>query len=615
MPEKDKTLPFIKEPDFEDVGILSGDRAYLTAISGPYAGKIYLLKEGKNYVGRTSKADIYLDDSQVSRQHSEFLCSGSKTTVGDMGSTNGTILNGKKISSKYVLKEGDQISIGATIFSYSIAAPIEATIKGLMGYSQFDRRLFEELDRAARFKRPLTVMMVGLDFKESSSKGSKKEIEAAQKKSFIKLVEHTKSMIRAMDSIAYYGSYEVELMLPETGKQDAMVLAQKIQRISAKDQSMLIAIGIASYPEDSRSKDFLIDKSRQALKKARGKSETGIVQAKEDVKKIDVSGHKIIVKSEKMLQIFELVTRIAKSNISVLIQGETGVGKEVIAEDIHYKSERSDKSLISVNCAALTETILESELFGYEKGAFTGADQQKIGLFESAKGGTIFLDEIGEMPGKTQAKLLRVLQSKKIMRVGGNKEIPIDVRVIAATNKNLEESIRNGTFREDLYFRLNAITINMPPLRERHEEIPELVNHFTKVFSKENNRVELTISREAMGLLEKYEWPGNVRELKNCIERACVIAPESIIYPEHLALKIGEDEPLRLRPRSGGGEVTQQATLVGNMKDLMENYEREIILDVLKKTNFNQTKAAELLKLPRRTLVSKIRKYKLGKNS
>lgn len=317
-----------------------------------------------------------------------------------------------------------------------------------------------------------------------------------------------------------------------------------------------------------------------------------------------------------MIQLFDLVSRIAKSNISVLIQGETGVGKEVVAEDIHYKSDRSSKPLISVNCAALTETILESELFGYEKGAFTGADHQKIGLFESAKGGTIFLDEIGEMPAKTQAKLLRVLQSKKIMRVGGNKEIPIDVRVIAATNKNLEESIKKGMFREDLYFRLNAITINIPPLRERIEEISYLTDNFIKVFSKENKRPEMAISDEAKELLERYAWPGNVRELKNCIERACVIAPESTIFPEHMALKIGDEDALGVRVTGvREGDVTQQATLVGNMKGLMENYERDIILNVLKKTNFNQTKAAELLKIPRRTLVSKIRKYKLSKNS
>lgn len=609
MPERDKTIPFIQEPKFDEEDIFTHDRTYLTAIAGPYTGKIYLLSEGKVIAGRMHRADIYLDDSQVSRKHAQFITEGSKTTVEDLGSTNGTIVNGKKISGKTTLKDGDEIAVGVTLFSFSVSTPIEATIRGLIGHTQFDKRLHEELDRASRYKRPLSVMMISLEFDPASLKGSKAEAEKTKKKKFASLVEHTKGLIRAMDLMANYGSFELEIVLPETDKKHAMVLAQKIQKVADQDEDIVLSIGISGYPEDSRSKDFLIDKSRRALKMAKKSDKEKIIETKENVKKITVSDHSIIIKSDKMKAIFDLVARIAKSNISVLIQGETGVGKEVIAEAIHNKSDRSSKSLISVNCAALTETILESELFGYEKGAFTGADSQKIGLFESAKGGTIFLDEIGEMPAKTQAKLLRVLQSKKIMRVGGNKEIPIDVRVIAATNKNLEESISKGIFREDLFFRLNAITINIPPLRERREEIQDLALSFVGIFSKENSRSNLQITPEAMAVLADYDWPGNVRELKNCIERACVIAPEENIQVEHLALKVAQ---------SAKEDKTQvgksPATQVGDMKDLMESYERDIILNALKRTNFNQTKAAELLKIPRRTLVSKIRKYKITKS-
>ncbi len=613
MPEKDKTIPYIEEPDFEGDEVFTHERAYLTAIAGPNTGKIFLLKEGKSIAGRMHRVDIYLDDSQVSRKHAEFTHNQSKTTLMDMGSTNGTIVNGKKIKSKAILKDGDEVAIGSSIFTFSTSTPIEANVRGLIGHSRFDNRLYEELDRASRFKRPLSVMMVSLEFDKSEIKKEKDEIEKVEKRKFVKLVEHTKSLVRPMDVIANYGRFELELMLPETPKKNALDLAHRIQKVVDKEPGMILSIGISSYPEDSRSKDFLIDKSRRALKIARKSDLEKIVETKENIKKISVSDQDIIIKSDKMTAIFDLASRIAKSNISVLIQGETGVGKEVVAEAIHNKSDRSQKSLISVNCAALTETILESELFGYEKGAFTGADQQKIGLFESAKGGTIFLDEIGEMPAKTQAKLLRVLQNKKIIRVGGNKEIPIDVRVIAATNKNLDESIENGTFREDLYFRLNAITINIPPLRERKEEIPDLTETFVKIFSKENSRGEMEITPEAMSLLMKYEWPGNVRELKNCIERACVIAPESSIKIEHLALKMDSDELERFDEDSSPS--AQNATLVGDMKDLMENYEKGIILNALRKTNFNQTKAAEILKIPRRTLVSKIRKHNITKKS
>lgn len=567
----------------------------------------YIPLDKEMVIGRKEDADVYINDEQASRAHAKVKFSDGRVTLWDLKSTNGTIINGVKAEEK-VLEDGDEIIIGSSILEFYIPMSIGDKISGISvkTHNYFEMRLEEELDRTARYERALSLMMISVD--------SPKVKLVEKDKILAELVIMINGLIRTMDLLASYGQTELELLLPETNKDEAYKLAQRITSEAKKNFDFPLSVGIASYPHDSFTKDMLIDRSRKALKIARQKDDDKISYLSENVKKINLSDHEIIIQSDKMSQVFEMVARIANSNISVLVQGETGVGKEVIAEAVHYQSPRKNHPLISVNCAALTETLLESELFGHEKGSFTGAERTKIGLFETSKGGTIFLDEIGEMPIKTQVKLLRVLQSRKILRVGSSQEIDVDIRVIAASNKNLEDLVEKGSFREDLYYRLNAITVTVPPLRERKEEIPYLVMSFIKQFNIENGRNVTVVSPDAMDLLCQYEWPGNIRELKNCIERAVVISEGDSIYKEHLGAKVFKQPPLKGIDEDDealAGE--ERETFVGDMKEIINSYEKKIIIGALKKANWNQTKASLILKIPRRTLVSKIKKYSISR--
>ena len=298
----------------------------------------------------------------------------------------------------------------------------------------------------------------------------------------------------------------------------------------------------------------------------------------------------LIGSSESMIKVLKEVERVAQSNSPVIITGESGTGKELIARAIHSNSRRKFSPLVSVHCGALTESLLESELFGHEKGAFTGAMYNRKGRFEMADGGTIFLDEIATISQKMQIELLRVLETKTFLRVGGNKEITSDFRVICATNKDLKSMVENGTFREDLYYRLNVVNIRIPPLRERTEDIPMLVDHFIKVYCTSMSRNIMTIDQAALKRLEQYDFPGNVRELENMIERAIVV---------------GNEKEIRLKDLPFEKEMT--TTSFKSLEDLEKHY----ILEVLNKHDWNISRSAKVIKVDRVTLYNKIKKYDL----
>lgn len=313
------------------------------------------------------------------------------------------------------------------------------------------------------------------------------------------------------------------------------------------------------------------------------------------------SSDNMIGKSPSLQKVNNLINKVADSKISILITGESGVGKEVVADAIQQKSSRRDKPFIKVHCAALSESLLESELFGHEKGAFTGAETLHKGKFELADGGTIFLDEIGEINPGVQVKLLRVLQEKKFERVGGEKTIEVDVRVISATNKTLEDEVKQKHFREDLYFRLKGIEIMVPPLRERKDDIPLLLNNFLLKYNKENNKNIKGFSNSAKNILFNYDWPGNVRELQHCVESAVVMASGDEIQAEDLTIKL-ED-----KKNSSGILVPYGISL--------EDAEKMIILENLESNNGNKTKTADILKIGRKTLHRKLNEYGLATSS
>lgn len=306
----------------------------------------------------------------------------------------------------------------------------------------------------------------------------------------------------------------------------------------------------------------------------------------------------IIGKSNAMQAVYDLIAQVCKSNTSVLIWGESGTGKELVANAIHYNSLRASKPFIKVNCAALPETVIESELFGHEKGSFTGAIGQRKGRFELAHGGSIFLDEVGDLSPATQIKLLRVLQEKEFERVGGITTIKTDVRIIAATNRNLEKLVEEEKFREDLYYRLNVFPIYMPPLRERKTDVPLLADYFVGKYSKANHKNICRISTPAIDMLMSYHWPGNVRELENCIERAVILSNDDVIHGHHL--------PPTLQTAEATG-----TTSGGNFQETLNNLERELILDALKSSRGNQTKAAHTLGLTERLMGLRVKKYKI----
>lgn len=310
----------------------------------------------------------------------------------------------------------------------------------------------------------------------------------------------------------------------------------------------------------------------------------------------------IVGKSEIMRQVLDLVAQVAPSRSTVLIQGESGTGKELIAKAVHANSPRRDKPFVPINTGAMPSELLESTLFGHVKGAFTSAIASKKGLFEVANGGTLFLDEIATMGMDTQAKILRVLQDRRFMHLGGIQEIQVDVRIIAATNVDLRQAVREGRFREDLFYRLNVITVDLPPLRSRREDIPALVQHFLDFYCNENGMAPRKLSADAMRALMDYEWPGNVRELENCIERGVVLSSGPLIgsdlLPGHITGRSFQDALLEHNPNA-------------SLFDILEDIERRIIVEKLERCNWNQTDAAEQFRIPLSTLNQKIKRLNI----
>lgn len=357
------------------------------------------------------------------------------------------------------------------------------------------------------------------------------------------------------------------------------------------------AFDYISKPVDLDELDMLLER---IIENKNLKSEIQLLKSQLQEKfKID----SFISHSAKMEEVLSIASRAADSKATILIAGESGTGKEVLAKSIHYVSSRKDKPFIAVNIPALPETLLESELFGHEKGAFTGADKTKKGRFELANTGTIFLDEIGDIPLNLQVKLLRVLQEHQIERLGSTESINIDVRIIAATHQNLEQKIKDGTFREDLFYRLNIVSLQIPPLRERREDIIPLTDHFLEKYCSENNKEKLNPTKEVIDLLMKYNFPGNVRELENIIERAIVLSRNEAITVNDL--------PNIVKGFKAEKEITEKEN--GTLIEQVEELEKKLIYDALSKANGNQSLAGRMLGLTERNLRYKMQKYNIRK--
>ncbi len=453
-------------------------------------------------------------------------------------------------------------------------------------------------------------------------------------KSRILVIDDEAEIRRSVKMILEYEGYDV---LEAASGPDGVALAERespdlvfldikmpgmdgleaLQRIKASNETLPVVIisghgtvstaveatklGAFDFIEKPLASERVLVTIRNAL------DQTRLVDENRSLKRAVEARHQMVGESPALRQVWDAIKRAAPTNATVLLLGESGVGKELVARSIHRNSLRSRERFVQVNCAAIPEDLIESELFGHEKGSFTGATEKQIGKFEQADRGTIFLDEIGDMSAKTQAKVLRVLQEGEVERLGSARTIKVDVRVIAATNKDLDQEIEKGTFREDLYFRLSVIPIRVPPLRDRREDVPALVRHFADLFSREHNRRPQRFTPAALEYLQKARWKGNVRELRNTVERLIIMTPGETIDVDDLR------EVVRLESKAGPSDNEKERP--GTLREFKESAERAFLVGKLRDNNWNISKTAEVIGTPRSNLYKKLEQYGISQES
>jgi two-component system, NtrC family, response regulator AtoC len=558
--------------------------------------KCALPARGELMIGRDDRCNVHVDDAGVSRHHATLKV-GDRLELVDLGSRNGTLVGDHRVTPNdpVVITFGDTIRIGDTVLVVQATSAGSAPTS-FSSRAAFETKVDEELRAARGSGSPFGLVRVVTHTPDGQTA---KEGVAA---SFDRLISEA---LRPVDIFSSLRPGDYEIALPDVSPSAAEGIGARIRQKLA-DAGHSAAIGIAMMPENGSA--------RAALQRA---AAAHLVDAPPPM----APG----VDMRALSKLIPTLERIASGTINVLILGETGVGKDVVAHAIHDLSPRASAPIVALNCCALSETLLESELFGHERGAFTGAVRAKMGHLEAAHGGTFFLDEIGEMSLGLQAKLLRVLEQKEVTRVGGLKPRSIDVRILAATNRDLQIEVDAGRFRRDLFFRLSAVSVNVPPLRDRLDEIEPLTRRFVACQSELSKRAPPDISPEVFSLFRTYPWPGNIRELRNVAERAVLLSAGEAITLQHLPVdKMAPDLPSerekpapatqRPPPPESSAKVAEnpspsEALLEGFIPSNQK--ERERIIEALQMFHGNQTKAAEALGMSRRTLVSRMTEYEL----
>ncbi len=589
-------------------GLAPSGRLCLVVIGEGLDATYPLPDSGKVDIGRAPDSEIRIDHPSVSRTHAR-LTIGATLVIEDRGSANGTRIRDRwlQAGASAEVALGEPIDVG-TVMVVVQQRSVQAQQRHIWAHGYFEARLEEECARAQRSGATFAVIRIHCPTPDAS-----RTVEQCLCRE-----------LRAMDVIGYYGPSEHEVLIVD-------IMREKVPKVTSKLTAALEAagapssIGVALYPHDARNPYELLSRASAVAMGQRPIS----------------AAAPLVIPNAAIQNLDRIVQRIAGGTISVLVTGETGVGKEVLAERIHKLSRRADKPFLRLNCAALSESLLESELFGHEKGSFTGAVQQKAGLLETADGGTVFLDEIGELPMTIQVKLLRVIEERQVLRVGALKARFIDVRFLAATNRDLEVEIVRGTFRQDLYFRLNGITLVIPPLRERTNEIPDLAAAFLAQAADRNNVSKPQgVTSEALAMLIEYGWPGNIRELRNVMERASLLCNGGVVDVDHLPIEkmragasrtiaVLPPEPVQDEPSAAihlppmraptpppvalapvRAPTAPTAAPVPALTD-DDTRERERIIEALVRAGGNQTEAARLMGVSRRTLINRVIQFNI----
>lgn len=570
---------------------------------GDHCESYQLHRNAQLRVGSSPDSDIRIEHPSVAPLHA-VLHIGQQVEVEDLGSVTGTLVRNERLRAgqKVVLSALDSLAFGDIVVELQRRST--TVMRQILASGHFHSRLEEECARALRKSSPFTLMWV-----IASPSAPTTQVEALLAK-----------CLRTVDVVGHFGANEYQVLLTDTDAAGSNIVRQRLEQWLGEAIGPGSRLGMAHFRTHGTS---AVELSQQARSLALEPTK---------VRQLPGSTH-----AAGFRKLRPLVERVAASDINVLILGETGSGKEVMAETIHELSKQAKAQLLKLNCAALPESLLESELFGYERGAFTGANKAKAGLLESCNGGTVFLDEIGELPLNIQVKLLRVLESRQVIPLGSLTSRAINARFLAATNRDLSAAVKAGTFREDLYYRLDGITLFVPPLRERLDEIEPLALQFLAEATL--GKEPVILSDEALAFLKSYPWPGNIRELKNVVQRAVLLCEGNVIEREHLLPErlgatfvvwersadngLSAPKPmsatvpppssaprLLVPPRaSPPAHVVAAPADVHPLKQQFEILERERIVEALRETGGNQSEAARRLGMPRRTLVSKLDKY------